>query len=60
MMKLSDEAIICLDKLLIELDPVVSFLNQKIRDRSISGQIDIQRIARLNSAYEAFLDASNK
>ena len=59
MEKLSDHAIECLDELIKELDPTISFLNNKVRDKSISGQIDIQRIARLNIAYQSFLNASN-
>jgi hypothetical protein len=56
---LSENAMKKLDEMLTTLEPIVGFLNQKIGDKSISGQIDIQRINRLTNAFNDFMAASN-
>ena len=57
---LSDKAMKKLDVMLTTLEPVVAYLNQKIRDKTIAGQLDIQRINRLTEAYNEFMDTSNE
>lgn len=58
MKPLSENAMLKLDRLLLTLDSVIALLNQKIANKTISGQIDIQRINSLTSSYREFMDAS--
>ena len=57
---LSENVMNKLDEMLTTLEPIVSFLNQKVGDKTISGQIDIQRIIRLTKAYNDFITASRE
>ncbi len=57
---LSENAIKKLDEMLTTLEPIVGFLNQKIGDKTITGQLDIQRINRLTKAYNEFMATSNE
>lgn len=60
MKPLTEDAMNKLDQLITSLDPVISFLNQKISNKTITGQIDIQRIYRLTVSYQEFMDASRE
>lgn len=60
MKPLTEDAMNKLDQLITSLDPVISFLNQKISNKTITGQIDIQRIFRLTASYQEFMDASRE
>ena len=57
---LSENAMKKLDEMLTTLEPIVGFLNQKVGDKTIAGQLDIQRINRLTNAYNEFMSASNE
>ena len=57
---LSENAMKKLDELLTTLEPVVGFLNHKVRDKTIAGQLDIQRINRLTKAYNEFMAISSE
>jgi hypothetical protein len=60
MKPLTEDAMNKLDQLITTLDPVISFLNQKISNKTITGQIDIQRIHHLIASYQEFMDASRE
>jgi cytochrome c-type biogenesis protein CcmH/NrfF len=60
MKPLSEDAIQKLDQMITTLEPVIGFLRQKVRDKVINGQIDIQRIDRLVLAYDDFISASHE
>lgn len=60
MKPLTEDAMNKLDQLITTLDPVISFLNQKISNKTITGQIDIQRIHRPIASYQEFMDASRE
>jgi hypothetical protein len=57
---LSENAMKKLDELLTALEPVVGFLNHNVGDKTIAGQLDIQRINRLTKAYNEFMALSSE
>ena len=60
MKQLSENAMNKLDQLITTLDPVIAFLNQKVSNKTITGQIEIQKINRLTATYQDFLDSANE
>ena len=60
MKPLSENAMNKLDGLITSLEPVIAFLNQKVSNKTITGQIEIQKIIRLNTAYQEFLDSAKE
>jgi hypothetical protein len=56
---LSEDAMQKLDQMITTLEPVIGFLKHKVGDKTIAGQIDIQRIGRLIQAYDDFVSASH-
>jgi len=57
---LSEDAMQRLDQMITTLEPIIGFLKHKVGDKTIAGQIDIQRIDRLIQAYDEFISASHE
>ena len=57
---LSENAMKKLDELLTTLEPIVGFLIHKVGDKTITGQLYIQRINRLSKAYNEFVAISSE
>jgi len=60
MNSLSENAMQKLDEMLSRIAPIASFLNQKVGNGTITGQLDIQRIHAFISSYNEFLAEFNQ